>query len=224
MASGLTAAQIDTITATLSPARLATFQAAPGFAPGADVAEKYSWHALTSGAFFVSLHMCEVAVRNGVDAALTATYGVDWPWQAVFENSLPNPAGQHFKPKNELLRTRAKFDPGATGKVIAELKFAFWCHLFTRRYQHRVWDNHIRKSFPNLLAEYTALQARAAIQAQLDPIRKFRNRIAHHEPILNEPLADRQMSIQSLVNWRCAELADWHASWEIISANMLNKP
>lgn len=224
MASGLTVAQIATITATLSPARIGTFQVAPGFTPGADVAEKYSWHALTSGAFFVSLHMCEVAVRNGVDAALTATYGADWPWQAVFENSLPNPPGQHLKPKNELIRARTKFAPGATGKVIAELKFAFWCHLFTRRYQSRIWDPHIKMAFPNLPAAYTPIQARQAIQAHLDPLRKFRNRIAHHEPVLNEPLADRQLGIQSLVNWRCLELANWHSTWETISAHMLNKP
>lgn len=224
MASGLTAAQIGAITATLSPARLATFQSAPGFTPGADVAEKYSWHALTSGAFFVSLHMCEVAVRNGVDAALTATYGSDWPWQAVFENSLPNPIGPHFKPQSELRRARAQFAVGATGKVIAELKFAFWCHLFTRRYQSRVWDRHIHNVFPNLPAAYTALQAREAIQRELDPLRKFRNRIAHHEPILAEPLPARHLSIQSLVSWRCAEVAKWHSSWETVTSNMLLKP
>ncbi|WP_442783271.1 hypothetical protein [Collimonas fungivorans] len=224
MASGLSAAQISTITTTLSPARLGTFHAAPGFTPGADVAEKYSWHALTSGAFFVSLHMCEVAVRNGVDAALTATYGPDWPWQAVFENSLPNPAGPHFKPQSELRRARMQFAAGATGKVIAELKFAFWCHLFTRRYQNRLWDSHIKNAFPNLPPAYTPLQARAAIQRQLDPLRGFRNRIAHHEPILTEPLADRKLSIESLITWRCPDVANWHTSWEIISQNMLIKP
>lgn len=224
MASGLTTTQIAAITTALSPARLGTFKAAPGFTPGADVAEKYSWHALTSGAFFVSLHMCEVAVRNGVDAALTSTYGPDWPWQAVFENSLPNPAGQHFKPRNELRRARAKFAVGATGKVIAELKFAFWCHLFISRYQGRVWDLHIRHSFPNLPAAYSAMQARQAIQRQIDPLRLFRNRIAHHEPILAEPLPARKLSIQSLVTWRSAELANWYSSWETITPNMLIKP
>jgi hypothetical protein len=168
--------------------------------------------------------MCEVTIRNGVDLALTATYGQDWPWQAVFENSLPNPAGQHFKPQSELRRARAKFAAGATGKVIAELKFAFWCHLFTRRYQGRIWDPHIKTAFPNLPATYTAMQARQAIQAQLEPLRKFRNRIAHHEPILAEPLPARQLSIQSLITWRSAQVATWHTSWEIISQNMLIKP
>jgi len=129
-----------------------------------------------------------------------------------------------LKPKSELSRARTKFGPGATGKVIAELKCAVWCHLFTRRYQSRIWDPHIKMAFPNLPAAYTPIQARQAIQAQLDPLRKFRNRIAHHEPVLSEPLADRQLSIQSLVNWRCLELANWHSTWETISAHMLNKP
>lgn len=224
MASGLTAAQINTITTTLSPARIATFQAASGFTPGADVAEKYSWHALTSGAFFVSLHMCEVALRNAIDTALTLTYGPDWPWQAVFENGLPNPTGPVFKPKNELRRARAKFAPGATGKVVAELKFAFWCHLLTRRYQNRIWDTHIRTVFPHLPTPYTLSGGRNAIHSQLDALRHFRNRIAHHEPILTEPLPSRQQSIRTLVAWRCADLANWHAGWEPLSTILAAKP
>lgn len=98
MPTKLSAEKIGTITATLAPARLATFQLATGFSAQADALEKYSWHALTSAAFFSSLHVCEVAVRNGVDAALTATYGPDWPWNSTFEHSLPNPRGSHFKP------------------------------------------------------------------------------------------------------------------------------
>lgn len=224
MASGLSPAQISTITTTLSPARMATFQTAPGFQPGADVAEKYSWHALTSGAFFVSLHMCEVAVRNAIDTALTITYGADWPWRDVFANSLPTPTGQNFKPKNELFRARAKFAPGATGKVVAELKFAFWCHMLTRRYQNRIWDPHIRTVFPYLPAVHTATSGRQAIHSQLDSLRHFRNRIAHHEPILTEPLANRQQSLQTLVAWRCADLANWHATWQTLSAVLTAKP
>jgi len=224
MASGLTAAQINTIATTLSGTRLATFEVAPGFSPGVDALEKYSWHALTFAAFFASLHVCEVAIRNGVDAALAATYGPDWPWNSTFEHSLPNPRGSNFKPKDELLRARAKMAVGATGKVIAELKFAFWCHMFTSRYQVRVWDTNIRKAFPNLPTAYSPAQARQAIHIELDSLRKFRNRIAHHEPILAEPLLHRKQSIQSLVNWRCAELSNWHSTWEIVTQSMAAMP
>lgn len=224
MASGLTAAQISTITTTLSPARMATFQVAPNFTPGTDIAEKYSWHALTSGAFFVSLHMCEVAVRNAIDAALTLTYGPDWPWQAVFVNGLPNPAGPNFKPKDELIRARTKFALGSTGKVVAELKFAFWCHMLTRRYQNHIWDPYLRTVFPDLPTPYTARGARKEIHDQLDSLRRFRNRIAHHEPILAEPLPNRKKSIQTLVAWRCADLASWHSTWETLTTVLVAKP
>lgn len=224
MASNLTAAQITTITTTLSAARLATFVAAPGFSAGADALEKYNWHALTSSAFFVSLHVCEVAVRNAVDEALSATYGADWPWNATFERSLPDPPGLHFKPKRELIQTRSKMAVGATGKVVAELKFAFWCHLFTGRHQVRVWDANIRKVFPNLPVAYTPSQARQAIYTELDSLRKFRNRIAHHEPILADPLLLRKQSIHSLVNWRCAEVSKWHSTWETVTQSLAAKP
>lgn len=224
MASGLTPAQIGTITTTLSGARLATFQLAPGFSAQADVVEKYSWHALTSASFFASLHVCEVAVRNAVDTALTSTYGPDWPWNATFVHSLPNPAGPHFKPKSELIRARNKMQVGQTGKVIAELKFAFWCHMFTARYQVRLWDAHILNSFPHLPLPCSPTHARAAIHNELDLLRKFRNRIAHHEPILADPLPARKQSIQVLVNWRCAEVATWHSTWETVTQSLLLKP
>jgi len=224
MASALTAAQINTITATLSGTRLATFVVATGFSAGADALEKYSWHALTSAAFFASLHVCEVSVRNGVDSALAIPYGPDWPWNPTFERSLPSPLGSNFNPKKELLRARGKMPAGATGKVIAELKFAFWCHMFTSRYQVRIWDDNIRAAFPNLPAAYTPAQARRAIHVELDSLRKFRNRIAHHEPILADPLPHRQQSIRSLINWRCAEVSNWHSTWELVTQNMAAKP
>lgn len=131
MGNTLTASQIDNIIGALSTSRLATFQGATGFSANTHPLEKYSWHALMSAAFFASLHVCEVTVRNAVDSALCSTYGKDWPWNRNFERSLPNPQGPHFQPQSELVRARSKMQSGATGKVIAELRFAFWCHLFT---------------------------------------------------------------------------------------------
>ena len=113
---------------------------------------------------------------------------------------------------------------GATGKVIAKLKFAFWCHAFTSRYQVRVWDANIRHAFPNLPAAYSAALNRQAIYLDLDSLRKFRNRIAHHGPILAEPLPQRQQSIRTLIRWRCIEVSEWHATWEAVSQNMATKP
>lgn len=224
MASGVTEADIHLITKALSALRLATFSAAPGFSPTADTLEKYSWHALTSAAFFASLHICEVAVRNGVDEALTNTYGPDWPWNPTFERSLPTSTGYHFNARKELVRTRSQLPVGTSGKVIAELKFSFWCHMFTSRYQVRVWDLNIGSAFPNIPTSYGPSQARQAIYLKLESLRRFRNRIAHHEPILTEPLHDRRASIHALLKWRCSEVSSWHAMWETASGYIAAKP
>lgn len=224
MVSRMTTAETQVITRALSAERLATFSAASGFSVSADALEKYSWHALTSAAFFASLHICEVAIRNGVDEALTNTYGTDWPWNLTFERSLPNPTGYHFNAKKELLRARAQLPVGTSGKVIAELKFAFWCHMFTSRYQVRIWDSNICKAFPNVPGNCSARQARQAIYRELESLRKLRNRIAHHEPILTEPLPDRRASIHSLLTWRCREVAAWHGTWETASGCIAAKP
>jgi hypothetical protein len=224
MASGMNIAQTNAITMTLSATRLATFDAARGFSSSADTLGKYSWHALTSAAFFASLHICEVTIRNAIDEALTKIYGPNWPWNPTFERSLPNPRGQNFNPKMELLRARKKLSIGTTGKLIAELKFAFWCHMFTSRYQVRIWDANVYAVFPNIPAFYSAAQARQAIYLELESLRQFRNRIAHHEPILTSPLSDRQTSIETLLAWRSNETLIWHRTWEIISKNIAAKP
>lgn len=224
MTTGVTKTSIHAITKALSVPRLATFSAAPGFSATASVLEKYSWHALTSAAFFASLHICEVAIRNGVDQALSNTYGPGWPWSPTFERSLPNPTGHHFNARKELLRARAQLPPGTSSKVIAELKFAFWCHLFTSRYQLRIWDANISTAFPNVPISYSPSQARQTIYRELESLRRFRNRIAHHEPILTEPLPDRRTSIHCLLNWRCSDVASWHATWETVSGYLAAKP
>jgi len=220
----LTTTQINAITATLSATRLATFEVAPGFSAGTSSLEKYSWHALTSAAFFASLHICEVAVRNGVNEALVATCGPHWPWNSTFERSLPAPRGNYFNPKSELLRARGKVPNRATGKVVAELAFAFWCHLFTSRYQVRVWDTNIRSAFPNMPITHSAAQARQRMHIELDSLRKFRNRIAHHEPILADPFSHREASILSIIKWRNSELSDWHIAWETVTEQLAAKP
>jgi len=104
------------------------------------------------------------------------------------------------------------------------LRFAFWCHMFTSRYQVRVWDAHIATVFPALPPEYSSAQARHVIHMELDSLRKFRNRIAHHEPIFADPLLHRHQSIRSLVNWRCPELHRWHSAWEIVTLAIEKKP
>jgi len=224
MASNLTQVEINTIINTLSPLRISTFQRATGFSANADVLEIYKWNALASGAFFSSLHICEITVRNGVAGAIERTYGSNWPWNSTFEGSLPQVPGNQFKPRSELIQVRNKMKVGDTGKVIAELKFAFWCHMFTRRYDGRIWNPHIRKEFPFLPLHLSDSDGRLLMHQNFDALRIFRNRIAHHEHIFSQPLIDHHQRIKDLIKWRCNNSSYWLSQWEMVTNVLANKP
>jgi hypothetical protein len=63
------------------------------------------------------------------------------------------------------------------GKVIAELTFGFWPSLISKHF-HPLWSASLHKAFPYAHAP------RRAVHLRLEVIRRLRNRIAHHEPIL----------------------------------------
>ncbi|ABQ71643.1 protein of unknown function DUF1526 (plasmid) [Rhizorhabdus wittichii RW1] len=85
----------------------------------------YQWNLEISAAFIVPLQVCEVAARNGVVEAIKKVHGPNWPWSNGFIRSLPVPKkAYHYNPQNNLRDVAAR--QPTTGKVVAELNFAFW--------------------------------------------------------------------------------------------------
>lgn len=69
--------------------------------------------------------------------------------------------------------------------VIAELMFGFWVGLFESHYndihsQNRLWPHLESTVFPNLKP---ADRVHSQIHSKLEPIKKLRNRLSHHEPV-----------------------------------------
>jgi hypothetical protein len=238
MISNFELIQNASVTRTLSAPRIETYATAVGFSPAAGLLEKYTWNALISAAFFSSLHICEVAVRNAVADALAKNYGAEWPWNFTFEKSLPAGFRYDFVAvRDKITRDGASAKTSAsgkkyadpkfafwTGKVIADLRFAFWCDMFTKRHQERLWVPHLNNEFPNMPVSLTTSQGRECIRSHLDVLRKFRNRIAHHEPIFAEPLEAHHEKIKSLIDWRCTESGIWLSQWETVTATLAKKP
>lgn len=169
----------------------------------------------------VPIHLCEVAIRNAVSDALTTVYGAQWPWSNGFTQSLPNPV-HSYNPSRDLLNTRHSY--ATTGKVIPELKFAFWEHMFTRRHDKRLWKPHLLSVLPNLDAATAVTQHRNDIHSALGAIRVLRNRIAHHEPIFSRSLSDDLDKMRTIVGHRSAEMQTWFDSMETVSTTLLLKP
>ncbi len=168
----------------------------------------YQWNLTLSAAFIVPLQVCEVAVRNGVAEAVEKVHGATWPWSNGFLRSLPKPKrATDYNPEHDL-RLTASRQP-TTGKVIAELKFAFWEKIFTAGQDSRLWLHHFPASFPGAPPAMPIPLARARAHDDLRAIRHLRNRIAHHEPIFARNLADDYRRILELTAWRSPTAATW---------------
>lgn len=208
-----------TVTETLSTARMSTYMEAAGD-DTALALELYVWNARVSSALMIPAHFAEVATRNAADDALTDQYGPDWPWNASFERSLPHGPPRKYSPNTDLVSTRQSLD--STGKVIAELRFAFWENLFTSRHDKRLWKSRINALFP--AATIDAAELRNRIRQDLEDIRRLRNRIAHHEPIFTRDLASSLNKMKELVRLRSDETAILVESIEDVTLLLATSP
>lgn len=199
------------IKSSLSIARIGTYENLIGGMAGLSQTEKalklYMWNAQVSAAFFVPLHICEVVTRNAVSDVLEKVYGPRWPWSVGFERSLPIPV-RGYQPKDDLINAR-RYET-TTGKVIPELKFVFWQKLLTGRFDNRLWDSHIFLAFPEAASTgMSASQLRQELYDDLEVVRKLRNRIAHHEPIVNRNLLDDFSRVKRILSRRCSSTLNW---------------
>lgn len=218
----------DAVKDALSANRMGTYEQAKGVTragltrplPLDKALELYAWNAQISAAFMHPLHICEVVVRNGVSNAIEAVYGSHWPWSSGFVRSLPNSAGGYSMPK-DLLSARNR--QTTTGKVIPELKFAFWQSMFTSRNDSRLWIPHLSQCFPHFPAEKSIGDCRSWLFNSLESIRGLRNRIAHHEPIFARNLAKDFDVISEVIACRCPQTAQWMKAHQQVSP-LLGKP
>lgn len=206
----------------LSPSRFSTYRNAIITSKGTDCPSTalslYEWNAELSGQLLFPLHIYEVVLRNTISDAISQRYGSDWPTNTVFQNSLPG------KEKADLKSLVTPYQ--GLGKVLPELKLYWFESMLTRRHDGRIWKPYIHSVFPNAggSAAIAATVLRAQLNTQCRTIRKLRNRIAHHEPIFNQPtLASILPYIQTAVGFRCATTLSWLNSREEVSP-LLSRP
>jgi hypothetical protein len=164
---------------TMSIARLSRYVRATG-GDQAKALKLYEDNMALSEALFGFLHGLEVTVRNSLHYEMsTALRGVDWLRDGL---PLPWPIAPRLSftgPMNDMVAEarRAAGIGAPIGKVIAELPFGFWPNLISKQF-HALWSARLHKAFPH------AHVPRRAVHWRLEVIRRLRNRIAHHEPIL----------------------------------------
>lgn len=222
MPENFTQSELKAIPAVLSRPRFATYLGATN---GNDLTAMrlYHWNAMISAAFLFPLHIFEICVRNAAANAIERFYASpNWPWSNAFAMSLPSVPRPHFSPRHELQNARSRH--ATTGKIIADVRFAFWVSIFTARHDGRLWNRGLKTEFPNLPATMSIAAARLRIHDATVQVRELRNRIAHHEPIFQRTLMDDYAAIKQVVGYRCSHTANWMERSQAVVATLALRP
>lgn len=176
----------------LSAARFAPFlNAAEG--DHSRALDLYDWHTELTAASFEVIHHFEVILRNAIDGVLgegQPQEPVTETWLLDFDTLQPAGIKQAIVAIERLERGKAI----TRGRVIAGVPFGFWAGLFDRRYEE-LWRQRLRHAFPN------GSLARADLARSLGRIRRFRNRVAHHDCLLSQDVGALVSEMLQIVGW-----------------------
>lgn len=164
-----------------------------------DALSLYERNMQLSAAFYPVLQCLEVSLRNKIHVAMQQKYGAGWlmngaaPLKITATESIQEVWDELKKPDSDK----------TSGDIIAELKFSFWIGLLGQDYDNTTWRSALHKAFPN------TKDRRKKIQNRLNVIRRFRNRIAHHEPIFHKDLQVTHDEIIEAIGWMCPDTKVW---------------
>ena len=216
MGPSLGDADLATLERRWSPERLAPYRAACGGHLAAAVA-LYEWNAQVSAALGTTLGHLEILLRNALHEELTS-----WSQRRYAEPLWYVDPGSVLT--DEAHRDIAKARVRATrdgrqetpGRVVAELNLGFWRFLLATRYDATLWRGCLYRAFPG--------QRRRAVHAAVGRLHEARNRMAHHEPMFNRPVADLQATAIQVAGWLCPVTRDWIADRCGVLALLATKP
>ncbi|MBP1806877.1 Abi family protein [Rubellimicrobium aerolatum] len=176
--------------------------------------ELYTLNSQLSESLYTPLHMLEVALRNRIHAVASAEPHGDpaLPWfnRPEYQKG-SRQAEQLEKAKAELTESGRSHDPG---RVVAALTFGYWTAFFGKDYE-TLWQQLLHKIARR--ADGKGLR-RKDFSEPLARLRMLRNRIAHHEPILNWNLPKHHGKIIELTEWLSPAGAAWCRTYGRFSA------
>jgi len=181
----------------LSPERLLRYERLSSRAGLPGALALYDWDVRLSGAFFEEIHYLEVVLRNALATRLTDMNGGNSEW---FKRSDWFTDKSFSDITDALWRLDKRRKPKTSGHVISELSLGFWRFLTAARYHQLFWQktNGFHQAFPGLS---DALHHRGDVYDIVQELNLLRNRIAHHQSILErDHLADHATIVQ-LVGW-----------------------
>lgn len=161
----------------------------------------YTWSCRTASAAFEVVGHLEVLLRNTLDRSLARHHREDIvgiPWFL-----LPSPGGDTVLEQVEAVRRRLRpLGQENRHQIVAGLNFGFWSGLLGSRYED-LWRDALHKSFPY------GTGRRKQVSAAVERVRKFRNRLAHHDSMVNVDVLFEIRQIIELAGYIDPVAAQW---------------
>lgn len=136
----------------------------------------YQCNIKLSQCFYGIISLFEIALRNVIDTHYKQySNDTDWIVNQACRGALLE---QESAEISQLYKTCITKGTYSCDRMVSSLTFGFWTYLFTKR-NYSAGGKTLLKIFPNKAHNLNQPE----IYIQLTEIRRFRNRIAHHEPI-----------------------------------------
>jgi hypothetical protein len=164
----------------------------------------YLWNSRVAAAGAVDVGHLEIALRNAYDRALSTRFPL-WtvdPQSQLFQREqgvYHARAGQRRRNEASLARikeaARGLSSAPNHAEVVASLSFGFWSSLTVAERAPTMWNPMLHRAFPRGTQ-------RATVHELVARLVKFRNRLAHNEPVFSTRtgLEDRLMDVKELFN------------------------
>lgn len=222
----------------ISPARYQRYRAAAR-GDTARAARLYMWNCELSAAYWPSIALVEVAIRNAIDIQLCSHLGVTRE-QGWHPEVLADQPRIHLteKERDKIKKSLDAFDrkhnpPGQPrsaeptgGDIVADLSLGFWVSLvgegIPRRhanvydYFQKLWRPFLYKAFPHYGP--VGRSAPGPLRNGLRTFELLRNRVAHHEHIFTLNHAHNLDNIVNLAGYIDPALANYIRSNQQVTA------
>ena len=172
----------------------------------------YLYNARLAKSFLYPLHILEVTLRNKMSGIFSTLYGPDWPRSTTFRGEL----SQQSEDALDKGIQRAKSHD--TEDIVATLTFDFWSNLFRSEYDRPFWQSNMQTLLPN------TTKTRHEFQQHVKDLNRFRNRVAHHEPIYGLNISKYHTELLDVIKWISKETHDWTKHHSTVNGILRTSP
>lgn len=167
--------------------------------------DTYNRNLKKSKSLYIPLSILEVSLRNSINSLFERLYSRGWLINEA--NFLKHKELEKItKAKSKILENSETI---SKDKLVSELTFGFWTALFQSSYDDKMRIANLKQIFPNLPSKDKLLVNRQILSTKLNHIRKFRNRVFHHENIIKEEFENIEDDIYEILGFFDSELSQY---------------